>query len=253
MPAFDPVTSATRVLEVLRIINELRNATAIEVQRRSGLPKATVLRMIETLISAGYVARAADAPLYSATGRCLQLSQGYDRHADFAASATAPMEDLKRCIGWPSDFAIFDRDAMVIILSSSELGVLSLTGGGDARTPLLKSALGQAYLAHCAADEQQEILARLGESGQVPHLPKLLKQVRGRGYALGEPDYLDSLYPAGRWSIGVAVLVAGKPIAALNVVFHRAAMSQEQGIQNLLAPLQETAEAIAAASTSIIG
>ena len=46
-----------RGLEVLRLTNQLEHASITEIHKRSGIPKATVLRMIETLINAGFVAR----------------------------------------------------------------------------------------------------------------------------------------------------------------------------------------------------
>ncbi len=48
MAAFEPVTAVLRAFEVLRIINERDRATVTEIHRSSGLPKPTILRMIET-------------------------------------------------------------------------------------------------------------------------------------------------------------------------------------------------------------
>ena len=51
MAAFEPVTAVLRALEVLRLINERDQATVTEIHRLSGLPKPTILRMIETPVS----------------------------------------------------------------------------------------------------------------------------------------------------------------------------------------------------------
>ena len=113
-----------RAFEVLRIINERDRATVTEIHRSSGLPKPTILRMIETLIAAGYVARENDRPAYVATGKCLLLSNGFRVHDRLTAVAAPMLAAFRRKIGWPSDFGIFDGDAMVIAATSRDLGVL---------------------------------------------------------------------------------------------------------------------------------
>ena len=104
MAAFEPVTSVLRAFEVLRIINERDHATVTEIHRLSGLPKPTILRMIETLIAAGYVARENDRPAYVATGKCLLLSNGFRIHDRLTAVAAPMLAAFRRKIGWPSDF-----------------------------------------------------------------------------------------------------------------------------------------------------
>jgi IclR family transcriptional regulator, mhp operon transcriptional activator len=145
MPAFDPVTAVLRALEVLRLINHLEAASVAAIHRSTGYPKATVLRMVETLISAGYVARIYGTTTYAATGKCLLLGSGLRTQASMTAKATPILNAFRRKIGWPSDFALFDGDAMVIAATSREFGVLSLNRRPGARAPLLLSALGRAY------------------------------------------------------------------------------------------------------------
>ena len=149
MAAFEPVTAVLRAFEVLRIINERDRATVTEIHRSSGLPKPTILRMIENLIAAGYVARENDRPAYVATGKCLLLSNGFRVHDRLTAVAAPMLAAFRRKIGWPSDFGIFDGDAMVIAATSRDLGVLVLNRKIGTRTPLLLSALGRAYFAFC--------------------------------------------------------------------------------------------------------
>jgi IclR family mhp operon transcriptional activator len=124
-----------------------------EIHRSSGLPKPTILRMIETLIAAGYVARENDRPAYVATGKCLLLSNGFRVHDRLTAVAAPMLAAFRRKIGWPSDLGIFDGDAMVIAATSRDLGVLVLNRKIGTRTPLLLSALGRAYFAFCDDDE----------------------------------------------------------------------------------------------------
>lgn len=247
MPSFEPVNAVVRALEILRLINEFGPISVIELQKRSGMPKATVLRMVETLIAEGYVGRSG-AALYRPTGKCLLLSSGFDRKAGYIKAAEPVLAKLRNQIGWPSDFAIYDNDAMLIILASSELGVLSLTGQGDARAPLLRSALGRIYLAHLTDVDRKGLLDRFcptdPQAGSRRQVEKTLAEAKERGYAVSDETYLDALYPAGMHAIAVPVLGREGPVAALNVLFLRKALTLEKGVKTLLTTLRVAAKEI---------
>jgi IclR family mhp operon transcriptional activator len=252
MPAFDPVTALVRGLEVLRLVNQLERASVTEIHRRSGIPKPTVLRMIESLMSAGYVAREEGRATYAATGRCLLLSAGLREHARLTGAAAPFLAAFRKKIGWPSDFGIFDGDAMVIAATSREFGVLSLNRKVGARTPLLLSALGRAYLAFCPEAEQERILENLRASSnpldavanEGARVAKVLRETRERGYSLTDETYLDRVYDSAIWGVGVPVLAGGRAMAAMNVMFLRTAVDLEAGIAALLPPLRQAAAEI---------
>jgi len=252
MPSFDPVTAVLRALEVLRLINQLEHASVPEIRESTGLPKATILRMVETLISAGYVTRLDGTATYAPTGKCLLLSNGLHVHARMTAKAMPILGAFRRKIGWPSDFALFDGDAMVIAGTSREFGLLTLNRKPGARTPLLLSALGRAYLAFCPDEEQQRILDVLRRSSDPldksardrTGTMRLLNQTRARGYSVTDRTYLDTIYEGAIWGIGVPILAKGQVVAAINVMFLRNALSLKAGIATLLPPLQQAAREI---------
>lgn len=252
MPAFDPVTALTRGLDVLRLTNQLEHASITEIHKRSGIPKATVLRMIETLISAGFVARVDGTATYTPTGRCLLLSNGLQAQARLAAVAGPRLNAFRKKIGWPSDLGIFDGDAMVIAATSREFGVLSLNRKVGARTPMLLSALGRAYFAACDDAEQDQVLATLRQSSspldEIARNPaaiaRIIKETRARGYSLTDRKYLDTVYQGAIWGIGVPILAGGRVMAAMNVMFLRSALPLDKGLETLLPSLNKTAHDI---------
>jgi IclR family transcriptional regulator, mhp operon transcriptional activator len=254
MPAFDPVTAVLRALEVLRLINHLEAASVAAIHRSTGYPKATVLRMVETLISAGYVARIDGTTTYAATGKCLLLGSGLRTQASMTAKATPILNAFRRKIGWPSDFALFDGDAMVIAATSREFGVLSLNRRPGARAPLLLSALGRAYLAFCPEQDCREVLEKLRRSSnhldasawKPASLSRMLDETRARGYSLTDNTYLDTTYEGAIWGIGVPILAGERVVASMNVMFLRSALSLKAGIATLLPPLRQAAKEIGA-------
>jgi IclR family transcriptional regulator, mhp operon transcriptional activator len=264
MAAFEPVTAVLRAFEVLRLINENDRATVTEIHQQSGLPKPTILRMIETLIAAGYVVREGDRPAYAATGKCLLLSNGFRAHDRLTAMAAPMLGAFRRKIGWPSDIGIFDGDAMVIAATSRDLGVLVLNRKIGTRTPLLLSALGRAYFAFCDDTEYERIIAVLRHSSNPldqlakspERLDSLRRETRRRGFSVTDKRYLDTAYDGLIWGIGVPIIADGKVAAAMNVMFLRSAMSLEAGIAGLVPVLQaaarEIGDAVAQQSLGIV-
>jgi IclR family mhp operon transcriptional activator len=53
--AFAPVQAATKALTVLAAVNRSGLATVGELHADTGIPKPTIVRMLQTLIAAGYV------------------------------------------------------------------------------------------------------------------------------------------------------------------------------------------------------
>lgn len=247
MPSFEPVNAVVRALDVLRLLNEFGPISVVDLQKRSAMPKATVLRMVETLIAQGYVSRSENA-LYAPTGKCLLLSSGFDSKASYVKAAEPVLAKLRDRIGWPSDFAIYDNDAMLIVLTSSELGVLSLSGQGVARAPILRSGLGRAYVGFLPDEERKSIIDRFLPAdplaGTRRQVERMLAEAKERGCAVSDEGYLDTLYPAGMHAIAVPVLGRKGPFAALNVIFLRKALSLEKGMKTLLPPLRAAAREI---------
>ena len=254
MAAFEPVTAVLRALEVLRIINDRNQATVTEIHRLTRLPKPTILRMIETLINAGYVIREGERAIYAATGKCLLLSNGFRAHDRMTAAAAPLLAAFRKKIGWPSDIGIFDGDAMVIAATSRDLGVMTLNRKVGTRTPMLLSALGRAYLAFCGEEECELIVDRLRANSdplnEIARSPgkvrELREQIHSRGYALTDKTYLDQTYEGLIWGIGVPIIADGRVAAAMNVMFLRGAMSLEAGVAELVPSLQGAAREIGA-------
>jgi len=252
MPAFDPVTALMRGLEVLRLTNQLEHASITEIHKQSGIPKATVLRMLETLINAGFVARIDGTATYTPTGRCLLLSNGLQMQARLVAVAAPHLSAFRKKVGWPSDLGIFDGDAMVIAATSREFGVLSLNRKVGARTPMLLSALGRAYFSYCGDKVQARIVDLLGNStnpldrlaSSPRDIAQIVKETRSRGYSLTDTQYLDTVYQGAIWGVGIPIMAGDQVMAAMNVMFLRNALSLRKGIEVLVPHLKRTAAAI---------
>jgi IclR family transcriptional regulator, mhp operon transcriptional activator len=254
MPSFKPVIALARGLEILRAINAEHEATVGSLHKATSLDKATIVRMLETLEHEGYVSRDPHRAVYAVTGRCLLLTQGYDHHLWVGKIAEPVMQEFRRQIGWPSDIAVFDHDAMAVAKTTREPGLLLFSRRPGFRFPLLATSMGLAYLAFCGEEEQARIIAKLAsapgkwtEPARHPgRLMKMLGRIRRQGYALMSDEYSSEVFDYKVWGLGVPIQKEHCVFASMNVMLLRNAVSIEDGVRDYLSPLQHAAARIAA-------
>lgn len=238
---------------VLRIVSERRSASLTEIAEASGLPYPTVVRMIETLAHAGYVSSHAETRQFSVTAMALALSDGYNFSDRLDELAAPILRRLRSAIGWPSNLAVFDRDAMVIIHTNRRPNAFSLDIRPGARAPLLVTGIGRAYLAFSPKGVVDGALAGLrGSSNKWDQAAKrpervyaLLEQVREDRYALSDRQYVAEVYDDDIWAVAVPIVVDGMAKASLSALVLRHAASEEHGATQLLPPLHTAATEIA--------
>jgi IclR family mhp operon transcriptional activator len=253
MSSFKPVTAVCRALEVLRVVNEAPAASVRSIHQATGLDQATIVRMLETLEHEGYVMRDTDRATYSPTGRTLLLSQGFDKLPWIAGVAESTLSAFRNKVGWPSDIAFFDRDAMVLVQTSRGSGPLSFNRRAGFRAPVLMTSVGLAYLAHCPAEERRKIVAALAQipgqwhkAARTPaKLEPALEEIRQQGYAVMADAYAEEVYAGSVWALGVPIMKNATVFAAMNIMMLRSAVSQKDAVRTLLAPLKAAAAEIA--------
>lgn len=257
MPSFKPVIALARGLEILRVVNDERQATVGSLHKATGLDKATIVRMLETLEHEGYVMRDAERAVYAPTGRSLLLGQGYDQHLWIGNVAEPIMQEFRKRIGWPSDIALFDRDAMIVAQTTRETNSMMIVRRPGFRFPVLETSMGRAYLAACSEQRQAAITATLAaipgpatELARHPRrLKKLIAETSERGYAVMDPEYSRDVFDGKVWAMGVPVRNAAQVFASINIMMLRSAVSPDEAVRQFLKPLQQTADQIAEALT----
>lgn len=259
MTSFQPVTAALRVLDVLLAVNRLKEASVGDIYVETGLNRPTIVRMLETLMHAGFVARHPAEPIYMPTGRTLDLSSGYQRHEEMALAAGPTLARLHKELQWPSDVAVFDQDAMVVARTSRGAGFVHFNRRPGYRAPLLGTSLGMSFLAFCDEETRAGALAALAPStdpwNAIAREPKklqaLLNTVRKRGYATMNKDYADSSYGGTASSVGVPVLLKGVAVGSLNLMYLRNSIDEARVIARFIQPLKEAAANIARALSTM--
>lgn len=253
MPSFEPVRAVLRGLEILRVISESGPINTTDIAKRASLPQPTVVRILETLVCAGYVFRLEDRALYGVTARTLALSRGFDSTSRLVQLAKPLVEQLRREIGWPSNLATYEHGAMTVAYTNRSSHGLSIPGLLGARIPMLATGVGLVYLAHLPGPEREAVLAQLATSkGRWDTNPEILdglderlETARKKGYAFAQQVYLDEIYHSLIWAVAVPIVVDGKVVAGLSSLVLHSGGNKSRILKEILPVLRRTSEAIA--------
>lgn len=219
--AYKPVTALFRGLLLLELTNAHGPAGLTQLQRLSGLPKPTTLRMLETLRRDGYVSFDSTTHTYQVALRSVALSNSFVFDNYLMNVAKPTMQKLRKRLGWPSDLAVFQHDKMVIIDTNREPGALSANRAIGSRIPIMASATGRAYLANTSEQEQKEIETLLKSSSDpyeklakdTEMMHQIIRETRARGYAISDREFL----PSNRGA-AVPVMVGDKVQCVINLI-----------------------------------
>ena len=250
---YRPVRALSRGLEVLRQLNRLGSARPADLARACCIDRTTAYRLVATLVEDGLVREAGRAGEFMLTEAVRGLSEGFTERDRVTQLVTPHLGALFQKVVWPTDFATFERGAMVIRETTHRFSPYSVHRAmiGQPRG-LLTSALGGAALAGSSPTNRSTMLeiAR-GVPGSALH--EMSAHRLEEHAALIVSDYQKRGYA---WSVGgsdgkisaIAVAVASAAgAAAVNLVFFSSAMSVETAAERFIEPLQQCAADIEAA------
>ena len=237
--------SLLRGLNVLITVNESPPATVSRVVAQTGLPKATVVRILNTLRAGGYIAQDKTGSGYRPLPRVRRLASAMMVENPFLSEARRLLAEFGQVIKWPSDLLLAEPDAMLIVASNRDTAPIRLTRFEQRRFPMLESAAGLAYLAALDAAERERLITlvstldadqetAMARAGQVyARIPA----IRERGYSVR--DYQAPI--DGTRAIGVAIRSRGTAVGAAVLIVLRDAITEEQLDDSLVPALAEQA------------
>ena len=243
MSSYAPVTALVRGLDVLHVLNTLGGEAGVgAVHDLTGIPKPTVVRILETLIHAGFVSRIESVKKYGLTAKCMALACGFDAYDHLLRQAAPILDVLRQRLVWPSDLAVLDQNSMVIIETSRRPGTLSFNRTVGSRVPIMATAIGRCYLAFMEPSERERVLAELSASeDRYERLAKspaqateLLDNICAQGFATSDKEYMNMTR-----AIAFPIFFNGKILAAVNVFIVAEAMGLDQLIERYAPVLRD--------------
>lgn len=239
-----PIRSFARGLAVLAALNRQNGATALELARGTGLPRATVYRLLQTLQDEGYVGRGGADERFHLRLKARALSEGFEDEQWIAAVAGPALIDLTRRISWPCDVCTLQGLKMVINETTHRVAPLSVDRNmvGE-ELPILASASGLAYISFAPRNEQAALLSLLARSDDPRdaiardpvEVARLIGQTRRRGYGFRQSGPIWSHTGA----IALPIRVGRRLLGCINTVWMARVVDPREGVSRCLEPLRE--------------
>ena len=252
VPGGENVRALTRGLAILRFVNVAGDPRPSEIAAGLDLPRPTVYRLLQTLEEAGYVVLSATGNRVRVTRLAASLGDGFATTSRICQAAGAIFGAYAPRIVWPLDVSVYENAAMVIQETTHGRSPLSIDRGmAGFRLPMLRTASGRVYLAHCGDAERGLILdqiRRLDDPADAPFLDPLalgavLASARRAGLAtrLGGGEFRPKTA-----SIALPVTISGSVAAAISIIWTHQAMTLREALARYETPLREIAARIAA-------
>lgn len=251
MAHYPPVQSVVRALTLLRSINQRRVATVRDLHKDTGLPKPTIVRLLHTLVSEGYVANDKMIGGYCVTSLVPALSAGFHGAPMIVEAARPWCSDLTRRHKWPIALAMLDGAHVSVRFSTiPDSPVSPFHATLNMRLSLVSRALGRAYLA-CCPDEEREILVQSLKKSTNPedkpsNLDATVAGVRSfvakHGYAIRDPH----VEPKNSSTIAMPIFHGDRVLATIGLTYFRSAVSASNLDEVLVPSLREAVDGIEA-------
>lgn len=207
------VQSVRRALELLDAIADSGGVASITaLAEETGLPAPTVHRLAQTLVSAGYLRRAADRG-YALGSRLAAL--GASATAHIGTRARAVLRELAGTVGESANLAVLSAGTAEYVAQAAGPHAMRLFTEVGRRVPLHSTGVGKALLARLDDDRALRILLDEGMpaateatvTSPAAMLPELAR-IRELGYAIDDEEM-----EIGVRCVAVAFRAAGSEFA----------------------------------------
>jgi IclR family mhp operon transcriptional activator len=233
--------AVAKSFDILELMNRRALTSLAELHLETGIPKPTIIRILNVLATRGYVEQAAKRGAWRLAAEVTSLSAGYHGAPAIVALAKTAADRLTGERLWPVSLAVLDRDAMVVRYSTIPQSPLAHVASTlNKRLSLVARAHGRAYLAFCPPAERTALLVLAGRSGNpedalagaAETLQRGLGQIRRRGYATRLPKLTRETE-----TIAVPIMRERHVFATMGMTFFRRAVSagEQEALATLLA------------------
>jgi IclR family mhp operon transcriptional activator len=239
--------SLTRGLSVIKCVIAGEPCTLHHIHLETGLPKPTLLRILETLEAQGVIFRPIDDRRYRISNNSFLFTRERDIRTILQEVAVPVLSRMCKDIAWPTDLTVRDGHRMVVVASNRMLSPFPIKPSPHGHQPdMLLTAVGRAYLAFCSTVEKDEIIASIRKEepahsliGDMRGLEAMLEETRKLGYGVRSKFKHD-----GFSAIAVPIMVRDVPLACMNLFYYKRAVSLDNITSDHLARLQQAAQEI---------
>ena len=190
----------TKGLSILDLVADAEEPLRfMELLQRANLPKPTFVRILQTLVAYGLVAKDKERGTYSLGQRFLAMSHKYWDRFDLQQAASPELTRLSQELGETAAVCKLDRDSIVMLDTRSGDGINVKVESGR-RAQLHSTAAGKSLLAALDPSVVHSILDKIPLERVTPNTitdPQLLQAeltiTRARGYAVSIEEQMDGV------------------------------------------------------------
>jgi len=195
------IQSVDRALQILSFFSHKRSLVGIsELSQLTQLPKGTIHGLVKTMVDRGFLVRDSQTRRYRLGIKLHELGILVSENLDIVQKGAPFAHRLSRKTQSLCRIAIWDGDAVVIVLSARPRPRASFPHQIGPRVRAYCSAMGKAVLAHLG---EEELKGHLNRTERVPFTPstmtrkKMLKmeleKTKARGYSLDREEAVRGL------------------------------------------------------------
>ena len=257
------IRSLARGLEILQHIQMAGALGLADINRITGYPKASILRVLKTLMEEGVIWRRIVDGAYLASYSLHERASLMSREQELIEVASPILQTLTDNVRWPSVLAVPRLTHMEVVETNAPKSYFPNIPLGPIgfEINMLRSASGRSYIAFCDSGKRNAILDRLKLSQRAgdmiaqnqARIEKMIDRTRAQGYSARDPDFgghfdesrqvVDDL----RDSIAMPINIGPIIPAVVNVTWSVRAMNREKAVEFCLPALGEAVRNIATA------
>lgn len=178
------VRAVDRAIAILQCFTPDQPAlSVIEIQKRVGLSRPTLYRLLQTLAQRDLILAEGDPQRFRLSHGVMALSHVWLKGLDVVALARSIVEGLRDLTGETAALFKLQDDRGICILECESRHVLSISRGVGDSSSLTRGSTGKAMLGFMEPHRQSEILSTMPRGAQRARLEEEIKLARQRGYA----------------------------------------------------------------------
>lgn len=205
-PPETPETSSTvravqRALQLIEVFARSRGPFAIsELAAEVGLPPSTVHRLVQTLMSLGYVVQYQQSKRYGVGRGIAEINRAMLLKYEFSRFAKPHLEALVESTGETAGLAALYGTSAIYLNQVEAPAMVRVSNPVGTPVPLHCTAVGKVFLADFRPAMLEETIAYAGLAPSTPHtlttkesLERELERIRHQGYALDDQEYAEGV------------------------------------------------------------
>ena len=252
------IRSLSNGLEILMFLNKQDSASAGELSKKLGIPRATVYRILLTLDEKGFVYKHPDDHRYYMKPKVKALSDGYSDDDQLAIISRPFLLSITKELRWPVALAVISGVDLRLRDNTdkeSPLAIENFSSGYP--VPILGSASGPCILAHMTLNRQRDILNVLNDTNilreqtdqSVEEILKMLEIIKEQGYSMHSrqrnKSYVGYTWTSDLTSLSVPIVRKNKHIVgAITIRYATPAVKKDKALRDFLPVMVKTASEI---------